>query len=326
MVTRVYTSGAMLRFLAVLLVLFAPIQAQQQSGPRAERNTAILLDRVASAEPLGLTRTTLKLTPPAEEWAIEMPTSVAVAPDGVFYVLQRGDAAEPVVAFDRSGRILRSWGAGLYTIPHSIRVDPDGNVWTVDAGSSQIYKFSPSGEQLLHIDVGEMPDKKSRFRGTADIAFAPDGRLLIADGYGNARILEYSADGKRLGEFGAPGDGPGEFNLPHAVAVDERGVIYVGDRENGRIQRFTREGQYIDHWDGLGKTYCLQLEGGALWLASHPVDQPNGAPGWIFRLNRETGDAMGVIASTGTHSLALTPRGEPVTGNQPAEILLFAKP
>ena len=87
-----------------------------------------------------------------------MPSSVAVGPNGVFYVLQRGSDADPVVAFDAQGKVLRSWGKGLYTIPHSIRVDPDGNVWTVDSGSSQVYKFNPEGQQLLHIDIGEMPE------------------------------------------------------------------------------------------------------------------------------------------------------------------------
>lgn len=323
MVTRVYTLGAMpLRHL-VLLLCFLPLPAQQQSGPRAELNTQLLLERVAEAPPLGLQAEPMKLAPAGPRWKIEMPTSVAVGADGVYYVLQRGADADPVVAFDAQGRVLRSWGKGLYTIPHSIRVDPDGNVWTVDSGSSQVYKFSPQGRQLLHIDVGEMPDKKSAFRGTADIAFAPDGNLLIADGYGNARILEYTPDGRRVGEFGKPGHGPGELHLPHAVAIDERGIIYVGDRENGRIQRFTRAGKYIDHWDGLGKTYCLELDGDSIWLASHRVDQPNGSPGWVFRLDRDTGAVLGVADSTGTHSIALTAAGEPVTGNQPDQILWF---
>lgn len=311
---------------ALGLLLAGAAPAQQQSGPRAERNTRLLLERVAKAPRLAVGPRPLALRASEPGWKIEMPSSVAAGPDGVFYVLQRGEAADPIVAFDAQGEVLRSWGRGLYTIPHSIRVDPEGNVWTVDSGSSQIYKFSPQGEQLLHIDVGEMPDKASRFRGTSDIAFAPDGNLLIADGYGNARILEYTSDGRRVREFGKAGTGPGELNLPHAVAIDERNIIYVGDRENGRIQRFTREGKYLDNWDGLGKTYCLQLDGDAIWLASHRVDQPNGSPGWIFRLDRDTGEVLGVADSTGTHSIALGAAGEPITGSQPDQILWFRKP
>jgi len=308
-----------------LLICVSTLSAQQQSGPRAERNTQLLLERVASAPRLPLEEELLALKGPRQDWKIDRPTSVAVGPAGALYVLQRGADADPVVAFDRQGNVLRSWGRGLYTIPHSIRVDPDGNVWTVDAGSSQIYKFDPNGEQLLHIDVGEMPVRRGPFRGTSDIAFASDGNLIIADGYGNARILEYTADGRRVREFGKAGSGPGEFRLPHAVAIDERNIIHVGDRENGRIQRFTREGEYVDEWEGLGKTYSLQLDGDSIWMASHPIDQPNGSPGWIFRLDRNSGKVLGFIESTGTHSIAVTSAGEPVTGGRPDRILWFSK-
>ena len=127
----------------------------------------------------------------------------------------------------------------------------------------------------------------------------------------------------RIRQFGRPGTGPGEFNLPHAIAVDERGIIYVGDRENGRIQRFDRAGQYLDEWDGLGKTYCLHLDGNAIWLASHRVDEPNGSPGWIFRLDRDTGKVLGLTPSTGTHSITLNRGGEPLTGNRPDQVLWY---
>src|SRR5215471_12987147 len=83
-------------------------------------------------------------------------SSVAADQNGVIYVLQRGDKADPVIVVDREGRVLRSWGKGMFTVPHSVRVDPEGNVWTVDAGSSVILKFSPQGKKLQQIDVGEV--------------------------------------------------------------------------------------------------------------------------------------------------------------------------
>ena len=138
-----------------------------------------------------------------------MASSVAVDRNGLIYVLQRGSDADPVIVVDRQGRVVRSWGRGLYKIPHSIRIDGDGNVWTVDAGSSMVYKFSADGKQLLEINVGGLPTSpRSAFCGTTDIAFARD-RILIADGYANARIVEYSNEGKRLREWGVPGEGPG---------------------------------------------------------------------------------------------------------------------
>jgi len=290
----------MVRRLLTLFLVGVSLCQAQRTDDQARRNARLQLARVEAAPRLNLKATDLALQPPKPGWAVEMVSSVAAGSDGMIYVLQRGPDADPVLAVDSQGQVKHSWGTGLYAIPHSIRVDPDGNVWTVDSGSSQTYKFSPHGKQLLHIDVGEMPEKNSPFRGTSDIAFAPNGNLLIADGYGNARILEYSPEGKRLRAWGRPGTGDGELNLPHSVAIDERGIIYVGDRENGRIQRFTREGNYIDQWDGLGKTYSLHLAGDAIWLGSHRLDESNGSPGWLIKLNRDTGKILGFVPSTGT--------------------------
>src|SRR6195256_2388065 len=129
-------------------------------------------------------------------------SSVAIDKSGTIYVLQRGDKADPVIAVDRQGKTLRSWGKGMFTVPHSIRVDRDGNIWTVDAGSSTILKFTPQGKKLQEISVGEIATAdKCAFPtlcGTTDITFGPNGRLFISDGYGNARILEYTRDGKRV--------------------------------------------------------------------------------------------------------------------------------
>lgn len=316
----------MLRSLLTLLLVGVSLCQTQRTDDQATRNARLQLERVEAAPRLNLKVGDFKLQPPKPGWAVEMVSSVAAGSNGMIYVLQRGPDADPVLAVDSQGRIKHSWGAGLYAIPHSIRVDPDGNVWTVDSGNSQVYKFSPQGKQLLHIDVGEMPEKNSPFRGTSDIAFAPNGNLLIADGYGNARILEYSPEGKRLRAWGSPGTSDGELNLPHAVAIDERGIIYVGDRENGRIQRFTREGKYIDLWDGLGKTYSLHLDGDAIWLGSHRLDEANGSPGWLIKLKRDTGKILGLVPSTGTHSVTVNEAGELFTGTRPDRVLWFRAP
>ena len=119
------------------------------------------------------------------------------------------------------GKVVRSWGKGMYTTPHAIRLDPQGNVWTTDAASSMVYKFSPEGKTLLQIEVGGQPTPCGGFCSTTDIAFAPNGHLFIADGYRNARILEYSADGKKLREWGSAGTGPGPVP-PAALDPDRR--------------------------------------------------------------------------------------------------------
>jgi len=234
---------------------------------------------------------------------------VASDRNGLIYLLQRGDKADPVIVVDRAGTIVRSWGKGMYTMPHAIRVDPQGNVWTTDAASSMVYKFSPEGKTLLTIEVGGQPTPCSNnFCSTTDIAFASNGHLFIADGYRNARILEYSADGKKLREWGSAGTGPGQFRLPHSIQIDENGIIYVADRENGRIQRFDRDGKYLGEWSQYGKTFGLKLVGGSLWLSSIPRG-PNGAPGWLINIDRKTGKLLGYVEAAGNHGMDVMATG-----------------
>jgi streptogramin lyase len=262
---------------------------------------------------------------PGGDWALEMVSSVAVGPDGVIYLLQRGAKADPVIAVDRQGNVLRSWGRGLYQIPHSIRVDPAGNVWTTDAASSRVYKFSARGNKLLEIAVGGQPaNPRSPFCGITDIAFAPNGRLLVSDGYANARILEYTAEGKRMREWGTPGEGPGQFRLPHGIAIDRGGTVYVADRENGRIQRFDLYGKYLGEWNHLGKTFSITVTPeGDLWIGTQPRFEPNGAPGWLAKIDRRSGRVLGYVESTGHHSVSVDSAGEPWTGTRPDKVLWF---
>ena len=277
---------------------------------------------LAAALPLELIH--VKITPPRPNWELGMISSSASDGKGTIYLLQRGLSAQPVVAINEKGKVLREWGKGLYQIPHSIRIDPQGNIWTVDAASSRILKFTPQGDKLLDFIVGEQPQTKSQFNGTADIAFAPDGHLFIADGYGNARILEYDANGKRLNQWGTPGEGPGQLNLPHGIAIDKDQVIYVADRENGRIQRFTRVGKYLSEIPGNGnKTFSLHLQNGALWIGCQPRNEPNGAPGWIMKLDPATGKILGQIDSPGHHSIDVSKKGEVLTGVRPDQLLWF---
>jgi hypothetical protein len=283
----------------------------------------VFVSALVAAQQLPLELTTLKVIPPRAGWELGMISSSAADGKGTIYLLQRGLSAQPVVAINEQGKVLREWGKGLYQIPHSIRIDAAGNVWTVDAASSRIIKFSPKGETLLDFVVGEQPKTTSQFNGTADIAFTRDGHLFIADGYGNNRVLEYDAQGKRLHQWGKAGQGPGELNLPHGIAIDDKEVVYVADRENGRIQRFTREGKYLSEFNGLGKTFSLAFKNNALWIGSQPRNEPNGAPGWIMKLDPVTGKVLGRIDSPGHHSIDVSDKGEILTGVRPDQLLWF---
>jgi sugar lactone lactonase YvrE len=237
---------------------------------------------------------------------------------GVTWLIQRGDKADPVIAVDEEGRVLHSFGKGLYKIPHAIRLDPEGNVWTVDAGTSTLIKFSPRGEKLLQINVGgQPPTTLSAFRGTTDIAFAPNGRIFVSDGYANARILEYAADGTKVREWGIAGAGPGQFHLPHSIVVDENNIVYVADRENGRIQKFDLEGKFLGEIPNLGRTYSLKLgANGTLWAGMQPLNEPTGSPGWVVKLDRRSGKILGYVPVTekaGVHSVEDAGGGQPMT-------------
>src|SRR5687767_763035 len=208
----------------VLMLAAAPLWLQAPAGPSPEeqarinaQNTA-LREIIKQAPILPLQPGALEVQAPATAgWALGMVSWVAAGPDGLIYLLQRGEHADPVIVIDRAGKIVRSWGKGMYTTPHAIRVDPQGNIWTTDAASSMVYKFSPQGAKLLEIEVGGQPNPCGRFCSTTDVAFAPNGQVYIADGYRNARSLEYTPQGKRVVEWGRASTRLCPLPLTHAI-------------------------------------------------------------------------------------------------------------
>jgi hypothetical protein len=299
----------------------APRQVKELDRDTQERAASDLRARLEASPKLPCTSVHFAAKPPAVGWESGAVSSIALDRKGRIYEIQRGDKADPVLVLDGEGRVLRSWGKGEFNIPHSIRIDPSGHVWTVDAGSSVIIEYSPLGEKLMTITVGEQPDNGSPFDGTTDIAFGPNGRLYITDGYGNARVLEYTCDGKRVKQWGKPGTGPGEFSLPHAIQIDEKGTVYVADRENGRIEKFDLDGNFLGEIPHLGRVYSLKLVGGVLWSGMQPFDRPPGSAGWVVKFDCETGRILGhldVPEARGLHSIEQMASGEPLTtlGNE----------
>ena len=325
------TTLALLACLALPPLPAVPIASTVRPG--TDQTAAALLSKtvrgtIEASPELPSHAVHLLVQPPRPGWQSGAISWVASDAAGILYELQRGDCVDPVLVLDQSAHLLRSWGKGDYTLPHSIRLDPAGNVWTVDAASSDIIKYTPAGQKLLTLHVGGQGASSPPFDGTTDIAFAPNGHLFITDGYANARVLEYSPDGRRLRQWGHPGSGPGKFHLPHSIQIDENGTIYIADRENGRIQKFDLQGRFLAQIPHIGRVYSLQLAGRVLWATSGPLDQPPGAPGWLLKLDRDSGKLLGRVdlsAPRSGHGLAVLPSGEPVV-TQADGLLRFSKP
>jgi DNA-binding beta-propeller fold protein YncE len=174
------------------------------------------------------------------------------------FVFHRGE--HPVVVFDRDGKFLRSWGDGLVKKAHGLRIDREDNVWITDIGDHLVRKFDRNG--VLRMTVGrqgEPGDGPDQFDQPTDVAITPDGSFYVADGYGNARVVRFAPDGRWIAQWGRRGKGRGEFHLPHAICLDDRGRVYVGDRENERVQVFDPDGGFLAEWTEGGAPYGLFL-------------------------------------------------------------------
>ena len=206
-----------------------------------------------------------------EGWRYVEAAGVAVDSKDNVYVFNRGE--HPVIVFDREGNFLRSWGEGLVGRAHGITIGPDDLVWLTDDGNHTIRQFTPEGELLL--TIGD-PDKPATLQGgkpfnrPTHVALSPStGDLFISDGYGNSRVHKYDPKGRHLFSWGEPGTNPGCFNLPHNIATDAEGLVYVADRENHRIQIFDEQGQYLGQLNNLHRPCGLLIdrrEGGQIYV------------------------------------------------------------
>jgi DNA-binding beta-propeller fold protein YncE len=266
-------------------------------------------------------------------WKFGRVSAVSTDAQGNVYVAQRGADADPILVFDRTGtKMVTSWGKGLFTTIHGLRVDPDGNVWVTDTGDHRVWKFSPEGKVLLELGAkGQAGSTKDRFTAPADVAFAPNGDVLVveqgevemASGLGHSRVVRMSRDGAYLSELGGPGTGPGQFHFAHTVAVDSRGRIYVGDRENNRIQIFDPAGRFLREWTHLGSPMSVVVgPGDALWILAGDnaleILTYDSLALHLMRVDPETGRILGSMVTPG-HMMSLSPSGDlyvaSITGN-----------
>jgi len=204
---------------------------------------------------------------------------VAVDPSDRVYLITRSDAR--VIVYERNGTFVTSWGEGVFTPrTHCIRFGSDGLVYTVDDGDHTVRKFTPDGKPLMALgtpgvasNTGYNPGLSDTYSQVASITnggppfnrptgvtIAPDGELYVSDGYGNARVHRFSADGHLIQSWGEPGTGPGQFHLPHDIWMAPDSRVFVADRENDRIQIFSPDGEFLDQWTHLQRPTGLFID------------------------------------------------------------------
>ncbi|MFP6769378.1 MAG: peptidyl-alpha-hydroxyglycine alpha-amidating lyase family protein [Planctomycetaceae bacterium] len=158
----------------------------------------------------------------------------------------------PIQIFTTDGRFVRSCGTGVIGKPHQLKLDHQGNVWVADQGNHCVMKLTPEGKPLLVLGTrGEFGDDEHHMNNPTDMVVSPQGDIFVSDGYGNNRVLHFNAKGRFVKMWGKLGVGPGEFSLPHAIAMDSKGRIYVADRNNARVQVFSQAGKFLDQWRNI---------------------------------------------------------------------------
>src|SRR2546423_2856771 len=207
--------------------------------------------------------------------------AVAVNSKGRVYLFCRSE--HPVMIYERDGRFVSSWGEGAFTMrTHGITIGPDDSVYCTDDAGHSVRKFTPDGKLLL--TLGDNAGKPSDtgydgstittvtrgappFNRPTNLAVAPNGDLYVTDGYGNARVHHFSATGKCRASWGEPGTGPGQFMLPHGIAVGQTGRVLVCDRESDRIQVFTAEGRFIREITEVQRPTQIVVANGLMYVS-----------------------------------------------------------
>jgi DNA-binding beta-propeller fold protein YncE len=198
-------------------------------------------------------------------WRLVEVAGVATDSRDRLFVFSRGE--HPIVVFDREGRFLDSWGEGRFARPHCITIGPDDAVHCTDDLDHTVKTFTPEGALLRTLGTSGRPSDTGAtsidfrtvrhagppFHYPTNLALASDGSLYVSDGYGNARVHKFDPDGRYLFSWGESGRGPGEFRVPHGIAVGPDGTVVVADRENSRLQFFGPEGRFLGQWTDVAR-------------------------------------------------------------------------
>jgi sugar lactone lactonase YvrE len=303
------------------LLVLVPTPARTQSPPQA----TLRFPEAPRVSPLGARNdlpnpyqvgVSWGQLPDGRKWGST--AGVAIGSDGNIWAIDRcgqsgsrgtncaDSPLDPILKFDASGRFLKSFGAGLFVSPHKITADRDGNLWVADNGikdgrGQQVFKFSPDGKLLMTLGkAGVKGSQPDTFDQPTEVAVAPNGDIFVADGHGNeptanARIVKFDKNGRFLKTWGKKGTGIGEFDCVHTLAFDSKGRLFVGDRQNNRIQIFDQEGHPIAEWKQFGRPSGIFIDrNDTIYVADS--ESRDGEPGYGYNPGCRRGIRIGSAA------------------------------
>jgi streptogramin lyase len=235
--------------------------------------------------------------PSGFQWGII--AAVVPDPDGSLWVLQRSDP--PVNRLDRSGKLVASFGSGMFVLPHGLFLDSEGHLWVADSGpfnergrvqgkGYQVVKFDRTGKVLMTIGKPNAAQAgPDTFLGPVGIVVNAAGDIFVADGHSprggqqdGDRVVKFSKDGRFVTSWGVKGSAPGELNGPHGMTVDAQDRLLVADRNNNRVQVFDQNGRYLTHWKHYSRPSGVWVDRKDNLYVAHNADPDNANPGWAF--------------------------------------------
>jgi DNA-binding beta-propeller fold protein YncE len=295
--------------LITMLFVLVPARAQRPSDP------ALLVPQ--NAPELDYVAVTPPVTFPEGKALAGAAAAVAFDSKGHLFVLTRGNPS--LFEFDNDGKFIRSFGEGLFTRSHGLRIDKDGNIWATDVGAHTVLKLDQQGKVLMTLGTkgqrGEWNDATRLLNEPNDVVIGPNGDIFVAQGHtpganGDPRIFKFDKEGKFIKSWGGKGKEPGKFDVAHGLAFDAKGQLWATDRENQRIQIFDTDGRFIKELKYAGLPCSLDIGPQNIYMV-------NGFAGQVLKLDLEGK----VLAATGkpgkglgefgeAHVIAVSPKAE----------------
>src|SRR5215468_6927440 len=226
--------------------------------------------------------------------------AVAFDAKGHLYALNRGP--KPLMEFDADGKFIRAFGDGLFVRSHGLRIDRDRNLWATDVGGHIVVKLSPQGQVLLTLGTKGQAGAWDEAAGTRllnqpnDVAIAANSDIFVAEGHtpgamGDPRVLRFDKTGKFITSWGGKGKEPGKFEVAHGIAIDAKGLLWVTDRENQRIQIFDDKGTFVREVKFAGLPCGLDIGKDAIFMV-------NGFAGQVLKLDLQ-GNVLAAVGKAG---------------------------